>query len=228
MRILSAIILVAGAAIAQQNNGVVPLTAVIVTQSQLIRPDGISIGNTTQKFYYRDGAGRTRTQQGNRVTIFDPVAKKTIILDLAKQTAFVASAAAPPQSGSRQSTMVGVASAGIPPFRGPAPQQKPIVKLGQTTISGVTAAGYRSEMILPPGSAGNIQPMRHVSELWHSAALGIPVETSTTDSEILITGDRMAKQVTETWQSIDSSVNLDPSLFAVPAGFTVTGAASGN
>ena len=235
----------AATAFAQQGSGVTPVTATIVTTTLIIRPDGVSQSATSTSLFYRDGSSRTRIEEGQHVTINDPVSRTIIDLDLAKGLAVVTSlggssaeviAAAggtttlgkvptgtgttPETATTRTATAPGLASATGGHGRGAT--RLPVVSLGQGVVSGVPAVGYRSELILVPGAMGNIQPMRRISEMWRSTELGLQLKTSRTDNEILLTGERRAKQVVEVYQNIVPQATVNPSLFTIPAGFAVT------
>ena len=210
-----------GIAIAQQQGSGGPaIRATITSSARSVRPDGVTKATGSTKLFFRDGLGRTRTQDGNRVIIYDPSTHVTLTLDLAKRTANVTQGRASSPGSDAPNTVIQqeplIQTSRMSQVARPRVQQKPILRLGEKQMEGVTAVGYRAELLMPPGSTGNILPMRHVSEIWRSAALQLTLKRTTTDSEIRIGGDRLAREVTETYTDITTPATLDPSLFAVP------------
>ena len=84
--------------------------------------------------------------------------------------------------------------------------------LGQQMIEGVLATGTRRTTTYPAGSIGNEQPIRAVSEEWYAPELQILVLTRHSDPR---TGDTTYR-VTNL-----SRAEPDPSLFTVPADYTI-------
>ena len=223
MRHLALILFTGGYAFAQLS----PITATVVSTEERFLPDGTPKAITTTQQYYRDAAGRTRTDSDGRAEIVDPVKGTTITLDLKSQIATV-SAQTAGAATTAPATQPTATTATTVAARRVATIQKPTQKLGSQTIDGVTASGFRSELIMPPGSGGNIQPKRIINELWRSDTLHIPVRISTTESDILASGDRMTRRLTRAYQNISTPATLDPSLFAVPSGFQLVNSGKGN
>ncbi|MDQ6664940.1 MAG: hypothetical protein M3Z23_11155 [Acidobacteriota bacterium] len=84
--------------------------------------------------------------------------------------------------------------------------------LGKQTIEGVEAEGTRTTTTIPAGHIGNEQPIEIVSERWFSPALQTFVLTSRKDP---MAGETIYKL------SNITRADPDPSLFQVPAGYTV-------
>lgn len=64
-----------------------PYSAVEVSEDRQTLGDGTNIHHETQVNVFRDSEGRTRRENGNEVTIFDPVGQASYVLDTKAQTA---------------------------------------------------------------------------------------------------------------------------------------------
>jgi hypothetical protein len=84
--------------------------------------------------------------------------------------------------------------------------------LGTQTIDGVSAQGTRYTRTIPAGQIGNEKPIVITTERWYSPDLQMYVMTKTTDP---VRGDSI-RQLTNIQMG-----EPDPSLFQVPAGYTV-------
>lgn len=84
--------------------------------------------------------------------------------------------------------------------------------LGKQTIEGVEAEGTRNTTTIPAGQIGNEQPIEIVSERWFSPDLQTFVLTKRNDP---MAGETVYKL------SDITRADPDPSLFQVPAGYTV-------
>lgn len=85
--------------------------------------------------------------------------------------------------------------------------------LGSQTMQGVTVTGTRTTRTIPTGQIGNDAPISVVTEVWTSPDLRTVVYSKRTDP-------RMGEQTFQLTNITRSEP--DPSLFTVPAGFTVT------
>ena len=85
--------------------------------------------------------------------------------------------------------------------------------LGSQTMQGVTVTGTRTTHTIPKGQIGNDAPISIVTEVWTSPELQTVVYSKRTDP-------RMGEQTFQLTNITRSEP--DPSLFTVPAGFTVT------
>jgi len=84
--------------------------------------------------------------------------------------------------------------------------------LGVQTVNGVAAHGVRTTSIIPTGTFGNDHDLKSVTERWVSEDLHVLVKSVYTDSR--------------TGQTVYDLINIsqappDPSLFQLPAGYTV-------
>jgi len=85
--------------------------------------------------------------------------------------------------------------------------------LGSQSMQGVTVTGTRTTRTIPKGQIGNDAPISIVTEVWTSPDLQTVVYSKRTDP-------RMGEQTFQLTNITRSEP--DPSLFTVPAGFTVT------
>ncbi len=88
-----------------------------------------------------------------------------------------------------------------------------IEQLGTMTIEGVQAVGTRTTTTIPAGQIGNDRDLNIVSERWYSPDLKMTVLSKRTDPRMGETTYRLTQ--------INRS-EPDPSLFQVPADYTVT------
>ncbi len=86
--------------------------------------------------------------------------------------------------------------------------------LGAQTMEGLVAVGKRTTITVPVNpEIGNDQPIKVVDEQWYSPDLQINIVSSTDDP-------RRTTQTTERYTNIKRG-EPDPSLFQIPADFTV-------
>ena len=85
--------------------------------------------------------------------------------------------------------------------------------LGTQAIEGVQATGTRTTTTIPAGTIGNEQPIKIVSESWYSPEL-----------QALVLTKRSDPRFGETTYKLTNIVRAEPSpsLFDVPAGYTIT------
>ncbi len=190
-----------------------PYSAVQTMQSQETLTDGNQIVGQEQTKVYRDREGRVRTERtfthGSAsgetvVTIFDPVANSSYILNPSKSTAI--KSALPPAHGG-QSEWNGT------PRQRQGNSQVQTENLGTQSVNGVAATGTRVTITIPANAIGNVQAIQIVRETWVSNDLKVPVMIKTTDPRF---GTRVM-QLTNIVQG-----DPDPSLFQVPSNYTVT------
>jgi hypothetical protein len=195
-----------------------PYSAVELRTAQQTLAAGGFILRTEQTNVYRDSLGRvrretTRTtpdgQTETRVTISDPVAGVVQELDAKTKTAFTRPARFPSQA---QST-------GTP--RRTTAQTEANVKretLAAQTMNGIVASGSRVTRTIPAGTIGNSQAIETVRETWMADDLKVPLMTKVSDP-------RTGTSTTEL-TNINRS-QPDPSLFQIPADYTVKKAPGG-
>lgn len=157
---------------------------------------------------YRDGQGRTRTEQlaadGADVTsveVTDPVAGVRYVLDAQNRLARKQTLGSAPGGA--------IASAGVPnvvpppppgglvlpegvaaPNFGPGKVEVTDEKLGTQTIEGLEAEGTRHTITIPAGEQGNSQPVVISSEAWYSPELKMNVLSKESNP---MTGERTTK-----------------------------------
>ena len=85
--------------------------------------------------------------------------------------------------------------------------------LGTQNVNGVLARGTRSTITIPAGQIGNDHALLVVDERWYSDELGMPVKTSNSDPRFGTTTFELTNI---------SRAAPDPSLFQIPADYSVT------
>jgi hypothetical protein len=177
----------------------------VTTVSQTLG-DGTRIERRTTARVYRDNEGRVRREQtvlgldvlksssdGQPIiTISDPVAGVTWVLDTGSRTARRS------RPGLKWSTGRGVVSIdGVPPLPPPPPPGEPPVRrplnlpnapepLGTRQMEGVTVNGTRRVETIPAGQIGNDRPITITDERWESPELKVLVSSQHHDPR---TGD---------------------------------------
>lgn len=218
-----------------------PYSAETVTEFVHSLADGNRIVRTTRTRVYRDSQGRTRVEYlGNggevtRITISDPVARRSYTLYPAKRVAYAGGSVAFAGGGggggrggkidplladqlkvaiAKRSEEVRAAGGGRGMAGGAVAKVTPddnVTRqdedLGERTIEGVMAKGTRTTTVIPAGNIGNELPIRIVAEQWHSPDLSLLVLTKHNDP-----------QSGETTYRTTNIVRAEPdaSLFQVP------------
>jgi hypothetical protein len=218
-----------------------PFSAQAVTESKQTLSDGNVIDHKNTASIYRDSEGRTRIDRTLSVigpwsasgtppeiiTIHDPVAGVSFVLNAAKKIAY--KMPMPPAGGNpplRGAFMFGgggggIVTSGFLGGNGAASVsagklgeswQRSSQPLGSKDIDGVVAQGTQTTVVIPAGSIGNAKAITTVSERWYSPDLQIDVMTRRDDPRFGET----------TYQLTDIQLGEpSPSLFQVPPGYTV-------
>ena len=219
-----------------------PYSAQVVTQRLQVLGDGNRIEETTTGSVARDGQGRVRRDEslpalaGNGeaphiVMIDDPVAQVHWTLDAQTKTAtkmpmppmkalpgMSAALPAPPLSVATSTKAMtffsySAAPAGVMMAGGkPGPDNAVKTDLGTQTVEGVLAQGTRITHTIAAGEIGNQLPITITTETWFSPDLKVLVSSKSSDPRI---GDTTYKLT-----NIQRS-EPDPSLFQVPADYTI-------
>jgi hypothetical protein len=219
--------LFAAAAFGQQGFGFVagaPYSAEQVDENVQTLADGTHITQKSTTKIYRDSAGRTRTER----TISTPgrAAEKRISIEIVDYVANVRYTLDPQEKLAHKTAMA--APGNRPAFRrspdarvakptqvqDPDRPEKKTEFLESTTMEGLAVEGERYTTTWQAGSRmGNDRPITTVREAWTSQDLKIKVLDKYSDP---LTGERTGKLVNI------SRAEPDPSLFQVPADYTVT------
>ena len=218
-----------------------PFCATVLTGRIQNLADGNRIQQTSSERICRDSKGRTRremdpssrvdgTSHGPRLmtTISDPIANVAYTLNERQRTAWKH----PMRIAASGSTVI---RTGDSKFTGnssfsnflltPNPNSRVIINgkelkppdfnvedLGEDSINGFPAKGTRITRTIPAGEMGNEQPMKVVTERWFSETLKMTLRTKQSDP-------RMGDTLTELTNI--STAEPDPSLFQVPADYTI-------
>lgn len=219
-----------------------PYSAQAVREVNQTLGDGTKIHRLVTGGVYRDGQGRTRNEvahgghgmfapaghEEKLITITDPVAGFSYVLDPAQKTATKVPLHA---GGPRGGAMMGPAPRGggpggggkmgpaagagrRPMHAGPGAMQGDFKSefLPAKDIEGVSAEGRRITTTILAGQIGNDHPITSVSERWFSLKLQVVVLMTNNNP-------RMGQ---ETYKLTKIALaEPDPALFEVPAGYTV-------
>ncbi len=205
-----------------------PYCAQVTSEFTQTLQDGNKIERKNVATVCRDGQGRTRREQTlpaigqyaassnpppRAIFINDPVANVSYVLDPVRKTA------------RKMVLKIGRAPGGNPPQndagrrngpdRNNGPRRDSDVStesLGTMNIEGILVQGTRITRTIPAGKVGNQAPIQITSERWYSPDLRLNL--------LVKNNDPMRGQNTTTVTNINRS-EPDPSLFQVPAGYTI-------
>lgn len=209
-----------------------PYSGTEITETTQVLADGTRIHSRQQVSVYRDSEGRVRRETpGGDVTIWDPVANVSYVLNPKTQTARKLPMAMGKflfryTKDGRNVTYMYFRSGKTPAPGERAPgagfqSQRVIIRapnaktesLGRQTIEGVAADGTRETATLAVGAIGNDRPIQIVTERWYSPELQTIVMSRHSDPR---TGE-------EAFRLANVSRAEPPAyLFQVPAGYQVT------
>jgi hypothetical protein len=221
-----------------------PYSGTVVNESVQTLADGNRIVQKSTGTTARDSEGRTRNDAtipmiGNMsatgaphlVFIVDPVAQKSITLNVDEKTAHIIGPKMPPGAEAAGVKVITRDVAMSSDHLGPVTidiggQKMELDKeqtqartedLGTQVMEGVNAQGIRTTRTIPAGEAGNEKPIDIVTEVWSSPDLKTIVMSKRSDPR---TGEQTFRLTNI------SRAEPDPTLFTVPADFkTVEGAA---
>jgi hypothetical protein len=196
-----------------------PYSGTEVSSHSQTLSNGNVISRQEQTNFSRDSQGRVRMETtmkhpdgttATRVTIHDPVAGVVHNLDTQRKTSNDMTLHGPPNGQGR-----GRGQGQGQPRTGQHQADPNVVteSLGVQTINGVQATGTRITRTIPAGAEGNSLPIVTVHETWTSDDLKVPVMVKTTDPRFGASQTQLTNIV---------RAEPDPSLFQVPAGYTVT------
>jgi hypothetical protein len=204
-----------------------PYSAVAKTITR--SPDGAHIDRSVSETIYRDDQGRTRreTNGGANISILDPRTRREIngganisILDPAAGVAYnllvsqkvAMKRALGPAMLESQTRLPNQSLLEIARAQAAARSNMTVEDLGTQVVSGVSAQGIRTTTTIPAGTFGNDRDLKTVVDRWVSTDLHILVQSVTTDSRSGPTTYELTNLVLGA---------PDPSLFQVPAGYTI-------
>lgn len=205
-----------------------PFSTVIEIAETQTLADGTQIQTKSKALVYRDSLGRIRyenysfvptdkeiPESPNMIQIFDPVAGFSYWLTPRNAVATRRSLGEPEASpkGNAQPPHSSVQAPA--PAQPQEPRPKSVVeKLGTQMMEGLLVTGRRNTVTFPVGMEGNDRPIAVVSEVWDSSDMGIQLVRKDSNPR---TGD------TERRMTNLSRTEPDPSLFQVPADYTMKG-----
>jgi hypothetical protein len=190
--------------------------------------DGTTITQERNAFVARDSEGRLRDEEQSLgpasldsvadhmtlITITDPVARKTIRLNIKKKTANIWNGAGSVLIGPGQphEPVASMAGGLLLPIEVIMPSHWTVEELGTKTIEGITVQGTRKTNVVPINTIGNDRQMTMVREMWKSPELGVVLLSKTEDPR---------DGVTTTEYSNIRVGEPDPALFQVPSDYTI-------
>ncbi|MDQ1472446.1 MAG: hypothetical protein QOJ99_3926 [Bryobacterales bacterium] len=191
-----------------------PYSGVEVMQSQEVLADGNTITKKRQASVSRDGQGRVRIEETitppaasgkqpfTQITILDYVGGNRYLLDSSTMTAHQSPLRIPPARNGNMTPPTG---------RAGGPQ---IVRttLPAQSVNGLPSTGTSLVETIAAGQIGNERPIQITRTVWISNDLKIPVQIRSSDPRFGTT----SMDLTNVTQAEPS-----PSLFMVPAGYTV-------
>jgi hypothetical protein len=213
-----------------------PYAAEAITENTQVLSDGNRIERKETAKVYRDSMGRTRRDLSvNAIgpwssgapmqiaNIFDPVAGVHYMLNMQEKKAFKMSPPPKPPAGGpglMTKDRVFIAGGGMPAA---GPEMAIVEKdagignrvetsLGTQEIEGIQAQGTRTTETIPAGKIGNEKPIVITTERWYSPDLQVDVLVKHNDPRM----GEVVYQLTNV-----SREEPDPSLFQVPADYTV-------
>lgn len=213
-----------------------PYSAETVTETNQTLADGNRISRKSTGRVYRDGEGRIRREEDRQngtvaVSIVDGVAGVSYRLEPETRIAWKTSADTSVaimkelEARRRGEEKKMAAEREIPPPPPPAPPAGALPRSGvpagdgrkvgpleRKMMEGILVEGRKSTSVIPAGQIGNEQPMTITSEEWRSPELNVLVMTHHTDPRMGETSYRLTNIVRG---------EPDPSLFQVPAGYTI-------
>jgi hypothetical protein len=209
----------------------VPVSYVRSQENTQTLSDGTHLTHkSTIYFYYRDAAGRVRTEnplvlgrgsiresQIEIARIEDPISGFQYIVDTQNHVAYRFPFKACSDPEERRATNSAGSTSGSPSkslgFRDAIVIQHSHESLGTQVIEGVSAQGTRTTTVFPVGLFGNDRPITRTCEMWSPVDdLGNDLLSDCTDPRFGETVIRMTNI---------SRTEPDPALFQVPAGYSV-------
>ncbi len=188
-----------------------PISASEIRRTVQTLSDGSHINSSETERFFRDSAGRMRTETATGALIFDPVSGFTYDLTTSRRmytkrpvtsTSIVTLAAAAHRSSIRSSDGPTKPRQGTTSVTEDLPAQ---------LVNGVYAKGVRITVPIPIGALGNDRELKVVNERWFSEDLEILVKSSNSDPRFGITSYELTNI---------SQAPPDSALFQVPSGFS--------
>lgn len=214
-----------------------PFSAMAISRSEQTWVDGTHVTHTVTMMEYRDMEGRIREEPAEppnpvkQITIRDRIANVVYRLNIAERTATKSSILPIVQTplGTGRGGRGG--SGGLPQLQNNLENlnqlrtamqnlsrtaaknpNETVEDLGITSLNGVLAHGTRTTVVVPAGAIGNDREFRSTEERWFSDELNLLIKSVSTDPRFGTTTYERKNISRET---------PDPSLFQVPAGYSI-------
>ena len=199
-----------------------PFSADVVRQSTQLQSDGSRALVETHGKMFRDGQGRTRTETElasgagsvtrHFTTIFDPVQRTSIVLNVEAKTAMIYHLPPAPALSEKQLKLIVAAQAAQARKNGLARSESGSPEdLGTMTLEGFSVTGTRSAHPAKAGTTAD-KAQTAFTESWFSSELKVELLSIT----------QLPQALTDTTRLINIVPGEpDPSLFQAPADYTV-------
>lgn len=177
-----------------------------------LSPDGAHVDRAVTQLIYRDDQGRTRRELdgGKNISILDPTA--SVAYDLNPETKTATKRALQPVAIAPQTKVPSQSLFEIATAQAKSRPNMAVEDLGTQVVNGVSAQGVRMTTTIAAGTVGNDRDLKTVVDRWVSTDLHVLVKSVTTDSRTGATTYELTNVVLG---------SPDPSLFQVPAGYTI-------
>jgi len=175
-------------------------------------PDGAHVDRSVTEMIYRDDQGRQRRELngGKNISILDPAAGVTY--NLSPETKTATKRVLQPSTIANQTK-----ASSQSPFEMASAQARnrpnlTVEDLGTQVVNGISAQGVRTTSVTPIGTIGNDRELKNTVERWVSTDLHVLVKSVTTNSQSGATTYELTNLILGP---------PDPTLFEVPAGYTI-------
>ncbi len=201
-----------------------PIQATEVRHSVQTLSDGTRLESSSSSRFYRDSQGRMRTENPERVEIYDPVAgfiydldskaktyaktatnADTVMIAVAGERSRVSQTTGTPRPERPSHVALGI------PYRSERQVNTVTQDLPPQTINGIAARGSRITSTVPTGAVGNDRDFKIVNERWYSDDLQILLKTTNSDPRFGVNTYELTNIV---------QAPPDPALFQIPPGYT--------
>jgi hypothetical protein len=195
-----------------------PFSADLEIEHNQTLSDGSHIHTVQHEKLYRDGEGRIRSEMYNHQDSDQQNPEELTTVTITDSPGNVRYTLQPRNLTAQRGTIFGLPlQTQAAPRQAPAQQTQPRRKfaseaLGAQTIEGIAAEGNRYSTTYPVNFMGNDAPLVNTGETWYSTEMGLQIVQKTNDPR---TGETVRR-----FTHIQRG-EQDPSLFQVPADYTI-------
>ena len=185
-----------------------PFSGVETRTTKQMLSDGTPTSKTSTSKIYRDAQGRTRSESGSNILIFD--APNLVNYEISSRGCVKRNV----HSGDSVSIIATETGTWFSSYNDGPAHDNPHVSnedLGFQTVNGISAQGTRIALTIPATSLGADHDIKVVNERWYSDSLGVLVKSSNVDPRFGSTTYELSNL---------SMASPDASLFTPPNGCT--------